>query len=68
MAFLVAVGGLQFAYCVLVGNYVGFPFPRFVCVYIRIYIPLLGVEGTVLGRFGGGKGGGGVIKIYGRRC
>lgn len=65
MAFLVAVGGLQFAYCVLVGNYVGFwaflflPPPPSVCLRVCVYnIPLLGVEGTVLGRFGGEGGGG----------
>ena len=34
MAFLVVVGGLQFVYCVLVGNYVGLLFFIFFFVYI----------------------------------
>ncbi|KAM3065972.1 oligosaccharyltransferase complex subunit epsilon [Clarireedia jacksonii] len=30
MAFLVVVGGLQFLYCILVGNYVGYAFTPYV--------------------------------------
>ena len=62
MAFLVAVGGLQFAYCVLVGNYVGFSFSS-VCLRVYTYMyPASGRRGYRFREVRGGGGGGGGIK------
>ena len=76
MAFLLAVGGLQFVYCVLVGNYVRFPlFLFFHCVS-----HFLGLGGARNGslrrlrkegrrgeeRIGEGGGGGGLFSKPGK--
>lgn len=63
MAFLVAVGGLQFVYCVLVGNYVGFfLLSLFSFFFLRDGILVEGRGGSVFfgkeGRGGLGPGGG----------
>ena len=45
MGFLVVVGGLQFVYCVLVGNYVGFwhfSYSTYYPSYVRVSTGLLG--------------------------
>ena len=54
MAFLVVVGGLQFVYCVVAGNYVGFSFSFFLS--LSLFIPYAPWDGGFGGLFGGGGG------------
>ena len=62
MAFLVAVGGLQFAYCVLAGNYVGGFFSLLFFFLFRFFglgsaCGLYGSRGVTVGEVGVEVGG-----------